>query len=146
MKKKRAVKRKNMDSLRVAIALMYLPEFPDGYFDLAIVDPPYGINSTSMAMGTNRNRQKGGYPSVSTTEKVETARGRWHGCGKLAGRATAQMDVEWDRHPPGPEYFRELFRVSKQQIIWGGQLLRPAAHAGDNRMGQNAAVGEFFTI
>lgn len=98
----------------------YLPEFPDGYFDLAIVDPPYGINSTSMAMGTNKTRRKGGYPSVSTTEKVETARGRWHGCGKLAGRAIAQTDVEWDRHPPGPEYFKELFRVSKQQIIWGG--------------------------
>ena len=97
----------------------YLPEFPDGFFDLAIVDPPYGINVNKMAMGTNQSRKSGGYPSVSTAEKVEATRGRWHGSGTLAGRAIAQMDMEWDKHPPGPEYFEELFRVSKQQVIWG---------------------------
>jgi len=63
--------------------------YPDNYFDLAIVDPPYGI-SINMNMG----RRKG-------AEKVF-------------------VDKKWDESPPDEEYFSELFRVSKNQIIWGG--------------------------
>lgn len=65
-----------------------LPQIPDGYFDLAIVDPPYGINVTKMNMG--------GRQTVKPNKKT------------------------WDNEVPTKEYFKELKRVSKNQIIWGG--------------------------
>lgn len=64
-----------------------LPSYPDNYFDLAIVDPPYGILN-------------------------KTKRGRDH---KFNMAEYSQWDVK-----PNDEYFNELFRVSKNQIIWGG--------------------------
>jgi site-specific DNA-methyltransferase (adenine-specific) len=69
--------------------MVMMARYPDDYFDLAIVDPPYGIDVTKMQMG-GRKRNK--------TDK-----------GK-----------NWDNQTPSPEYFRELFRISKNQIIWGG--------------------------
>lgn len=81
-----------------------MAQFPDKYFDVAIVDPQYGINAPHMSMGTNRNRTKDGYPAEST-----------------ASRLRREMGVkEWDSKPPDEKYFNELFRVSKNQIIWGG--------------------------
>jgi len=70
-----------------------LPSFPDGYFDLAIVDPPYGINADQKRGDTGRN-------------------------GHIK-----QRDYHignWDKGIPTPEYFSEIKRVSKNQIIWGG--------------------------
>ena len=69
-------------------------EFPDKHFDLAIVDPPYGIN-------------------------VGKGLGKW-----LRQRGVAETD--WDSEPPSAEYFAELFRVSKNQIIWGGNYFNLA--------------------
>lgn len=68
-----------------------LKRFNDNYFDLAIVDPPYGIN-------------------VAKTGKVG---------GNNAGKAKDYGAKEWDKQPPNDEYFRQLFRVSKNQIVWG---------------------------
>ena len=62
----------------------YLPYFPDKYFELAIVDPPYGIHI-----------EKSGRLKKYNTNNV------------------------WDDKPPDEEYFKELFRVSKNQVIWG---------------------------
>lgn len=73
-------------------------EFPDGFFDLAIVDPPYGL--------VDAGAKKGG-------EK-----------GDLENRAFKRSKIAaWD-HAPAPEYFDELFRVSKNQIIWGANYFR----------------------
>lgn len=63
-----------------------MKQFPDGYFDLAIVDPPYGIGITKSGRLKKYDSQK----------------------------------TNWDNEPPGQEYFDQLFRVSKNQIIWGG--------------------------
>lgn len=51
-----------------------MKEYPDKYFDLAIVDPPYGINSPNMSMGSNKSRSRDGYPGVSTAEKLRKGR------------------------------------------------------------------------
>ena len=67
-----------------------MKQFPDKYFDLAIVDPPYGIN-----INNNIGRRKGDKPSN-------------------------YPKAYWDNAPPNEAYFYELFRVSKNQIIWGG--------------------------
>lgn len=78
--------------------------FPGQFFDCAICDPQYGINAPNMAMGTNRSRTKGGYPAESTASRLKRNMGA----------------KEWDSKPPDENYFKELFRVSKNQIIWGG--------------------------
>ena len=77
----------------------YMNEFPDNYFDLAIVDPPYGIGVMSM------NYTKSG--AIRT-----------HGYA-AAKRRDYRKQGEWDIKP-SKEYFEELRRVSKKQIIWGG--------------------------
>jgi site-specific DNA-methyltransferase (adenine-specific) len=68
-----------------------MARYPDNYFDLAIVDPPYGISYArgKNGWGVNKNR-----PELK--------------------------DVKWDKETPQQEYFNELFRVSKNQLIWGG--------------------------
>lgn len=63
-------------------------EFPDKHFDLAIVDPPYGIGMSGGNVG---------YKGANNLERKN-----------------------WDDEIPKPEYFRELERVSKSRIIWGG--------------------------
>ena len=63
-----------------------MKDIPDKYFELAIVDPPYGIN---MANGAHSNLKKLG-------------------------------NKDWDIQTPDNAYFSELFRVSDNQIIWGG--------------------------
>lgn len=71
-----------------------MKEFPDNYFDLAIVDPIYG------------DATKGGY----TVGK---------GCEHLAKRTDYHLSL-WQQEKTGSDYFKELFRVSKNQIVWGG--------------------------
>ncbi|SHI43928.1 DNA methyltransferase [Parasporobacterium paucivorans] len=66
-----------------------MAEFPDKYFDLAIVDPPYGIN-INMNMGLKK------------------------------GMTKKRKQKKWDNAIPSAEYFNELFRISKNQVIWGG--------------------------
>lgn len=97
-----------------------MKRYPDNYFDLAVVDPPYGINAPNMPMGHSPNRKgKGHYPAESTAVKLK--KGRLNsGGGKLKNRALNTMDCNWDYEKPTEAYFKELFRVSKHQIIWGG--------------------------
>lgn len=98
----------------------FMKNKPDKFYDIAIVDPPYGINSTKMQMGTNLNRKNDGYPGVSTSTRLRQ-KGRLNsGGGKLKNRLLNQSNCDWDSSIPEPEYFTELFRVSKDQIIWGG--------------------------
>ena len=73
-----------------------MKEYPDKHFDLAIVDPPYGIDLANMNMGAG-NKPK-------------------H-CNKKRRGFDAK---DWDKEAPTDEYFNELKRVSKNQIIWGG--------------------------
>ena len=77
--------------------LAAMREMPDKCFDLAVVDPPYG--------GVT-----GGY--VRDPLSV----------GKMA-KATNYNFALWDQRPPTKEWFSELQRVSKNQIIWGGNHL-----------------------
>lgn len=73
-----------------------MARYEDNYFDLAIVDPPYGIDLANMNMG------------IGNTPKASKAKNRkW-------------KSKDWDSAIPSDEYFTELFRVSKNQIIWGG--------------------------
>lgn len=97
----------------------YMKSMPDKFFNLAVVDPPYGINAPNMNMGTNMNRKLGGYNGESIASRIRKGRLN-QGAGKLKNRALNTMQCDWDSAPPSDEYFKELFRVSQNQIIWGG--------------------------
>ena len=67
-----------------------LKRTPDKYFELSIVDPPYGI-------GANKEKEHNGWKSYGVKE--------------------------WDNKIPNKDYFAELFRVSRNQIVWGGNYM-----------------------
>jgi len=94
-----------------------LKRFKDNHFDLAVVDPPYGI-------------------------------GAGKGVGVTRGRDNQYTVKDWDASIPTKEYWDELMRVSKNQIVWGGnymtEFLRPSRGwiYWQKMMGGNYADGE----
>ena len=68
--------------------MILMARYPDDYFELAIVDPPYGINASK-------------------------------GVGLHSRKKFEKSSKEWDNQTPNKDYFNELFRVSKNQIICG---------------------------
>jgi len=94
-----------------------MKEFPDNYFDLAIVDPPYGdAKELSDNSGGVPHWNRFG-PWFDRYKGIEDR--RW--MGEEAG--PVKKIIAWDV-APGEDYFRELFRVSRNQIIWGGNYFR----------------------
>lgn len=80
----------------------FMREYPDKHFDLAIVDPPYGIGeNTGQDQSRNLNRvdRRSGKPIVIKHKGYQAK--------------------DWDHHPPDENYFHELARVSRNMIIWG---------------------------
>lgn len=73
--------------------MQLMARYPDNYFDLAIVDPPYGIGIDGQKKSVNKN------PKHNRKEHAKK---------------------DWDNKIPSAEYFKELFRVSKHQIVFGG--------------------------
>lgn len=71
-----------------------LKRFSDNYFDLAIVDPPYGIDWMQQIQNPN-------------------TKANWK----------QYENKEWDKQTPTDEYWEQLFRVSKNQIVWGGNYM-----------------------
>jgi len=69
-----------------------MARYEDNHFDLAIVDPPYGIDVTKMTLGNGKNK---------------------------INRGT----TDWDSNIPDFDYFLELKRVSKNQIVWGANYM-----------------------
>ena len=68
-----------------------MKQYPDKHFDLAVIDPPYGIGEDGLK---NHSRGSNAKPTMYTPKN-------------------------WDRNPANKEYFNELIRASKNQIIWG---------------------------
>lgn len=75
-----------------------MSRFPDKHFDLAIVDPPYGID-------------------VASDKRANTQH------GKAAAKSKEYGKKDWDKETPHDDYYKELKRVSKNQIIWGANHL-----------------------
>lgn len=80
-----------------------MKEIPDKFFQLAIVDPPYGIGHDGQRKRVHNNPKH--------NRKFHARKG-------------------WDRETPPPEYFRELERVSENQIIFGGNYFVPMLNRG----------------
>ena len=75
--------------------IQVMKRYPDNYFDLAVVDPPYGI----------------GFGEFNRTNKASNGE-RY--------KSNKYKNSKWDDDIPSDEYFAELMRVSKNQIVWGG--------------------------
>lgn len=88
-------------------------EFPDGFFELAICDPPYGINVASHKDGQVVG---GGYRPFGAEKRGVREREKPSGCPKF-------YHTFDDDRPPDEGYFAELQRVSKRRIIWGGNFM-----------------------
>jgi len=80
-----------------------MKEFPDKYFDLAIVDPPFGIGDFQMKTHAGKYKPK---------TKVDV------------------MPVNWNDGIPNKNYFNELVRVSKNQIVWGANYYNCFSKSG----------------
>ena len=93
-----------------------MKEFPDKYFDLAIVDPPYGAGFTEGG-GCQGWFSKYNQKNNQEADKFNRFGGRFDKYKKEDDEGNKVID--WDVAPP-KEYFDELFRISKNQIIWGG--------------------------
>ena len=102
----------NMDCIEL------MKQVPDKFFNLAIVDPPYGIGfdreNPTMSAGVRKDGTKRKMATWSNPkEKGYTVK-------------------DWDKSKPSFEYWEQLFRVSKNQIVWGGNyftdILKP--HGG----------------
>lgn len=78
-----------------------MKQYPDNHFDLAVVDPPYGIGISSG----------GSYYNLK---------------GKRANNPHKKKD--WDSEIPSTEYWNQIFRVSKNQIVWGGNYMTEYLH------------------
>ena len=99
--------------------LDYMKSVPDKYFSLAIADPPYGLNAAKMGMGGTADNRRAARKLYK--EHTERVKGRLNsGGGKLKGRLLNQSSIGWDSKTPSQEFFDELFRISENQIIWGG--------------------------
>jgi len=105
-----------------------MKQMSDNEFDLAIVDPPYGIGMDNQKVRTKPNRP-------NTYKRV----------GELQYKSS-----KWDDSIPNYDYFRELFRISKNQIIWGANYFCQYLPNGygwifwDKQMGENNfSAGEF---
>ena len=99
-----------------------MARYEDNYFDLAIVDPPYGIDVTKMNMGSRK-------------------------------RSKEDKKKNWDTEVPTQDYFKELFRVSKNQIIWGGNYFElPCSQyfciwdKGETMYGRDFAEAEYAWV
>ena len=95
-----------MNEVKLIDCMEYMKTVPDKYYQLSIVDPPYGIGfdreNTSMSAGERKDGTKRNMKSWSNP------------------RPTGYAVKEWDSKRPGADYFNELMRVSKNQIVWGG--------------------------
>jgi site-specific DNA-methyltransferase (adenine-specific) len=101
-----------------------MKRFPDGHFDLAICDIPYGIGVAKMAYTRETSkviRQKNG-----STLKV---------------RPTPYVQKDWDSATPDQAYFNELRRVSRHQIIFGIEYVQWEG-VGPGRIKWNKGVPE----
>ena len=107
-----------------ADCLDILRQLPDKCVDLLLTDPPYGIDY-------------GGQLIKGEEYKTQTNKHGWRNFG----------NCEWDKERPSAEIFREMLRVSKNQIIWGGNYfadLLPASQGWFvwNKMQRNFSLAD----
>ena len=112
-----------------------MKQFPEKNFELAIVDPPYGSAGADEWDDKERGRFGGRFGKY----KIERTGGAW---AEKYGKKIKTWDVA-----PSAEYFNELFRVSKNQIIWGGNYFNEFLPSNRNFIvWRKLTISEKFTM
>jgi site-specific DNA-methyltransferase (adenine-specific) len=106
----------NMDCMEL------LKATPDKFYDLAIVDPPYGIGDWTTGKSVN----------FVNGNKVVTKNGKF-------------KDVKWNDEIPNPIYFEETIRVSKRQIIWGANYYNCFDKLGGSIIWHKGSINPVFS-
>lgn len=126
----------------------YMRTLPEKAFDLAVVDPPYGVGSVTY-MPRKREKAVGGFIdhydiTIATLDMNQRKKVKVDIVHKGDSPETIRNFGD-ENVSPGPEYFEELFRVSKHQIIWGGNyfLLPPSRGF---LIWKKSTVAESFTM
>lgn len=100
-----------------------MARYPDKHFDLAIVDPPYGVGSVTYMPRTRKEAFGGSIDeyaiTVATLNMNQRSKTKVN-VVRVDGTSKTIRNFGDENISPKPEYFEELFRVSKNQIIWGG--------------------------
>ncbi len=110
-----------------------MKKFPDNFFDIAVCDPPYGLKQELVKDRGSYAKQKNGSRIWVDSEEYDMQ--------------------DWDGEAPGPEYFQEIFRVSKNQIIFGcnyfnfplqgGRIVWDKCNDGSDQSGAEIAYCSF---
>ena len=112
-----------------------MKQFPDKYFELAIIDPPYG----SAGNEEWDNRERGRFGGLFDRYKIERTGEAW---AEKYGKKIKTWDIA-----PDKEYFEELFRVSQHQIIWGGNYFNEYLPSNRNFIvWRKLTISESFTM
>jgi len=99
-----------------------MDKYADNHFDLCICDPPYGINRDSDGTILIKNKK---WEKARITNDIKSKK--------------------WDNEPPDDKYFNELFRVSKNQIIWGGNYFGKLAPTNSWVIWDKKITNEMFS-
>ena len=105
-----------------ADCLDILKHLPDKCIDLVLTDPPYGI----------------GFGTFNRTNKLKNGQ---------RVKADKYKNSDWDSEIPHEEIFKEIFRVSKNQIIWGGGTISPNygnMAEGDSYFGRKTTLAQIL--
>lgn len=89
-----------MNKVHLCDCMEFMKGIPNKYYELAIIDPPYGIDVANMNMGAGKSAR----------------------CSNIENRMWKPKD--WDAEQPTEEFFSELQRVSVNQVIWGGNYFK----------------------
>lgn len=90
--------------------MQLMSRYKDNYFDLAIVDPPYGIGMKNFVVEKQQLRKK--KRKINSNKQIRKK----------------NKTKKWDESIPNEKYFDELKRVSQNQIIWGGNYFTEYLH------------------
>jgi site-specific DNA-methyltransferase (adenine-specific) len=97
----------------------FMKNIPDKYYELAIVDPPYGIGDFTSDVGVYKNRKE---KSVKKYGKVN-----------------------WNNSIPDNKYFKEIYRISKNQIIWGANYFNCFSQRGGSVIWYKGKINPVFS-
>jgi site-specific DNA-methyltransferase (adenine-specific) len=84
----------------------FMKTLPDNFIDLAYLDPEYGIGESK------KNHKSRNTPIIQKNGNF------------LKAKDNIFTQEDWDISPPSDEYFNEVFRISKEQFIWGGNYFK----------------------
>ena len=106
-----------INTVHLCNCMKFMAGLPDDAYDLAIVDPPYGIGWDGENLTMSKGIRKDGSVRHDNSWRAKNYNQKYE-------------KKEWDSAAPSPEYFKQLFRISRKRIIWGGNYFKELSPTG----------------